>query len=157
MKKLLLVGVGMLFMAGVIKADEYDGMTGGFGGSKVWRSSDTQSNDNWVVLATGNIIIGYVQVSSKGFNSEIKFCQVFSTVNFRVHGSSWAYPSGRYDYYTGTVPAGGSWGFPTNNVAFPSTDMIYVMRESTMGWKYNTSGAVPAKLRILWDYKIPPR
>jgi hypothetical protein len=150
MRKLFLFLV-MFGIVGILKADENDGIMGGWGGQKIWKTSETASNDNWVMIATGNIMIGFVNVSSRGYATEIKFEQVYSTVDWKIHGDSWCYT------YGSTVPANGVWGFPTNAIGSPYGDMIYVMQQSTTGWKYNTSGGTPAKLRILWDYVTNPK
>jgi hypothetical protein len=165
MRKIAVFIVGlMLFGSSLFAAGNDEGVTGNFGLKKIWQSSETASNSDWIWMTTGAIVIGYVQVSSPGLNSSISFQQMGSTnagMNFR--------------YYSGsTMPAYGG-GLPT---IFPTTGdgiflnlidsgtylstprgQVYTSTGSgtPLGWSFRTTGDVPAKLRILWDYIDWPR
>ena len=147
MKKL---SFAVLFaMVAMSKIYGYEGLAGTMNGEKIWRSSDIVTNHVNLFIATGNIMIGHVFISSPGINSNIVFQEANSnTAGFdspTFFGSSVPFDGGKSDkgLSTDKNTLGDRW--------------IYVMSRSTWGWAVTTSGATPARLRIFWDYLESPR
>jgi hypothetical protein len=145
MKKLLTF-LFLVGFVGIAKADQ-KGKFDSFKGIPVWQSSFTMINEEWQILSTGPVMIGYVQVSSRGYNSEIKFLQCSSTVDFKSVSGTNEFTN----FFGSTYPFVNGAGFPTNAIGSPYGDMIYVMLYSSAGWSYKTTGTTPAKLRVLFD------
>jgi hypothetical protein len=150
MKKLLVSIFGLFMLCSMVQAMDFGyGVQGEFAGLKKWKSSDTASNDGWVVIATGNIVVGYIQVSSPGINSWITLQQSSATgipMNLKPNWFGSSVP-------TSANNTGAGFG-TTKDIMNP---LIYVMTESTAGWGYKTSGDLPATIRILWDYRYAPK
>lgn len=146
MKKILLSFLMLFGIVGLVKADENDGYGRGFGGQKMWLTSATTSNDEWGIISTGSIVLAGIRISSWGYNSEIKFIQCSTST-----------PAGKFVHFGATVPFANGSGIPTNAIGKPYEDVQYIMKSTTAGWAYKTTGDLPAKLEILYDYDNPRR
>jgi len=160
MKKIVLSLVLMAGVFGIVQADENDGVRGGYGGRKIWISSFTQANEaRPMLISTGNIIIGFINVIGTGTFCGVTFQECTSTAGgdtsgFRLYGSSFPAitSAARPAYFS---------GYQTS--AYVQPPGIEIMKTSTMGFAVyqSTFGlpqpAFPSLIEIKWDYVSPRR
>ena len=141
------IGVLGLFFGLVSISNAFQTINGTINGKEIWRSTDIANNASNVFIATGHVAVGYVFISSPGVNSNIFFQAAGST------NAGFAFPT----FYGSSVPYNGATqGISTTKENY-GDGMKYIMQRSTFGWTMSTTGDVPARLRILWDYIEAPR
>lgn len=127
MKKFLFILTLMGACAGFAHADA-QGTMGTIGGQKLWKSSQTASNDQVIVSSIGHVFLATPYVGTPGSTSFVVYTNgQGSTITIKMQTTS------------------------TNQNA---SSMIFT---STSGWGYKSYGGTPAEIAIPWDFKnMPP-